>query len=119
MTDNTIDIQVDGEMVNVQVEELGSLEVMRWAAKAPESLKQGNPEAVASGPEVVDYMVELATEQTLMTEELLDELEQEELGRFLGGVVALAFGQEPDIDRDEPKTIDFSENSSVDLGDWE
>jgi len=30
MTDNTIDIRVDGERVEVQVEELGSLEILRW-----------------------------------------------------------------------------------------
>jgi len=30
MTDNTIDIRVDGETVEVQVEELGSLEILRW-----------------------------------------------------------------------------------------
>lgn len=119
MTDNTIDVRVNGETVEVQVEELGSLEILRWAAKAPDSLKQGDPEAVASGPEIVDFMVELATEQTVMTEDLLDELDQEELGRFLGGVVSLAFGQDAELDRDEPQTIDFNEDGSVDLGDWE
>lgn len=119
MTNNTIDILVDGETVEVQVEELSSLEIMRWAAKAPDALKQGDPNEVKSGPELIDFMVELATEQTVMTEELLKELDQEELGRFLSGVVSYAFGEEPDLDRDEPQTIDFNEDGSVDLGDWE
>jgi len=119
MTDNTIDIRVDGERIEVEVEELNSLEIMRWAAKAPDALKQGDPDAVASGPELIDFMVELATEQTVLTENLLKELDEQELGRFLGGVVSLAFGEEADLDRDEPQTIDFNEDGSVDLGDWE
>jgi len=110
MSDNTIDIRVDGETVEVEVEELSSLEIMRWAAKAPDSLKQGDPDKVKSGPELIDFMVELATEQTVLTEELLKELDQEELGRFLGGVVSYAFGEEADLNRDEPQTIDFDVN---------
>ena len=107
MTDNTIDIHVDGETVEVQVEELSSLEIMRWAARAPDSLKQGDPDEVKSGPELIDFMVELATEQTVLTEELLKEIDQEELGRFLGGVVSLAFGEKAELNRKNSQTIDF------------
>lgn len=118
MTDNIIDVRVNGETVDVQVEELSPIEIMRWAAKAPDSLKQDEPELDSIGPESIDFMIELATEQTILTEELLQELNQDELGRFFGGVVAYAFGEEPDLDRDEPDTINF-EDDSVDLGDWE
>lgn len=119
MTDNTIDIRVNGETVDVHVEQLGSLEVLRWATKAPTSIKQEDPDDVQAGPEAIDFMVDLTTSQTIMTEELLDELDQDELARFLGGVISIAFGEEPELDRDEPQTFDFNDDGSVDLTDWE
>lgn len=115
---NTIEIQVEGETVEIEVEELSSLEQMRWAAQAPDALKQDSAESVQVGPELIDYMVDLATAQTVMTEELLDELDQKELGRFLGGAVSIAFGEEPDLDRDELQTIEFNDDGSVDLDEW-
>jgi hypothetical protein len=113
----TVDVKADGETVDVEVEELGPLEVMTWAAKAPDQLKNAEKE-VEVDVEVLNFMVDLATEQTVMTRDLLNELDKEELGRFLGAVVAYSFGEEADLERDEPEEIDFESDEFFSLDEW-
>lgn len=115
MSNNTIDVKVDGETVDIEVEKLSPVEVMKWAAKAPDSIKEADGE-VTAGPEMVEYMVDLATSQTILTEELLSEIEKNELSRFLGGVIAYAFGEEADLKRTEEKSIEFETDDSFDFG---
>lgn len=119
----TIDIRVDGEEVEIEVEELSSLEVLRWSAKAPNSIKTKDPEDAADDPKLVDYLVDLTKSQTVLTKELIGEVPPEELGRLFNGVAAYALGSDVDLSRDETdfsqnKTIEFNDNGSVDLSDW-
>jgi len=120
----TIDIRVDGEEVEIEVEELSPLEMLRWSAKAPNSIKTGNPEDAVTDPKLVDYLVDLTKSQTLLTEELLEEVPAEEISRLFNGVAGIAFDSEVDLSRDERdfsqnETIEFNDDGSVDLSDWQ
>jgi hypothetical protein len=114
MTD-TIDIRVDGETVELQVEELSRIERMKKAAEAPDVLLNG-PNKVT--PETIQFMIDLITEQTVLTEDLIEELPKSEFERLMKGVVSISFDDDSlDLEREE--TITFNDDGSVDLEDWE
>jgi len=120
----SIDIRVDGEEVEIEVEELSSLEVLRWAAKAPNSIKGADPETAVEDPELITYLVEMTKSQTILTDELLEEIPPEELSRLLEGVVAYSFDSNVDLSRDEDDfsqidCIELNDGGSVDLKDWQ
>lgn len=83
----------DGETMEVEVEQFSSIEAMRRASEFP-----------ADGCldiETIDYMIDIATDQTVLTEELLNEFDKSELGELLGKVVSVAFGEESADDGDD------------------
>jgi len=122
----TIDIKTpEGNTVDIEVEEFSSLELMIWAGKAPDAISVENEEDVRVTQEVVEFIIEVAESQTILTRELMDELEQEELTRFFNGVVAYAFGADDvDLSRTSGQdykfddTIEFNDDGSLDLDDW-
>lgn len=121
---NTVEIRVDGDRIDIEVEELSDLEQMIWAGKAPELLKKENVDEQPSDESVVEFLIDLTTSQTILTKELLDELPQDELVRLFNGVSVYSFdaGELPERGaerhRVEDKTIDFNENGSLDLDEW-
>jgi hypothetical protein len=122
MTD-TIDIRVDGETVELQVEELSRIERMKKAAEAPDVLLNG-PNKVT--PETIQFMIDLITEQTVLTEDLIEELPKSEFERLMKGVVSISFDDDSlDFEREQTdgfkneRAITFNDDGSVDLEDWE
>lgn len=121
----TIDIKTpEGEVVEIEIEELSSLETMRMAAKAPDGIKTNDPDEIDVTLEAVQFMVDLATSQTILTEDLLEDLETDELNRALSGIASYAFGVE-DVDLSREETdyeidddIEFNDDGSLDLDDW-
>lgn len=113
MTD-TIDIRVDGEAVELEVEELSLIERMKKAAEAPEALLN-SPNKVT--PETIQFMIDLITEQTVLTEDLIEELPKSEFERLMKGVVAISFDDDSlDLEREE--SITFNDDGSLDLDEW-
>ena len=114
---NTVEIHVDGETVSIEVDELSSLEQMRWAAKAPNQLidKDGDEDVLVT-PGLMEFVIDLTTSRTVLTESLLEEIPQEELTRLIEGVIAYSFGEEPPEEKEQ--TIDFDDNGAVDLDEW-
>lgn len=121
MTDNALILEVDGEEVAIEVEELSQIEQMQMAAKAPDSMLQSDPSDVRVDKDVIDFLLDLVESQTVLTRELLNELDQEQISYVLNCVVAYSFGEEPDFgfEETEDRTIDFNSDGSVDLDDWE
>lgn len=111
---NTIDIRVDGETVELQVEELSRIERMKKAAEAPDGMLD-NPGTVT--PEAIQFMIDLITEQTVLTEELIEEIPKAEFERLLKAVVAISFGDDS-LDWEREETITFKDDGSLDLEDW-
>lgn len=98
----TVDIKTpEGDTIYIEVEELGTVGRMRMAAKAPDSMLQEDTGEIRAKPEVVEYLVTLVEEQTVLTEELMEELSGEETSRLLEAVVAYSFGEEADLSRDD------------------
>lgn len=124
---NTIELRVDGESIDIEVEPLSALETMLWAGKAPGGIKQADQESEVQVDEgVVEFLVDLTTSQTILTEDLLQELPQNELTRLFNGVVVYSFdedGELPERGADqyrvgEDKTIEWNDDGSLDLDDW-
>jgi hypothetical protein len=77
----------DGYMVEIEVEQFSSIESMRRAAEFPADATDDSIDI-----ETIDYMIDIATDQTVLTEELLNEFDKSELGELLGKIVSTAFG---------------------------
>jgi len=75
----------DGETVDIEVEQFSSIESMQRAAEFP-------GDSADVDMETINYMIDIATDQTVLTEELLNEFETSELGELLGKIVSTAFG---------------------------
>jgi hypothetical protein len=124
----TLEIRTpEGEYIDIEVEELNSIEQMRWAGKVPSSLKEGDPENIETGPELIEFCIELAEERTILTEELMADLDQSELVRTINGIVAYSFGEDTFTGEDRTTAQDFkmsddsslfNDDGSVDLDDW-
>lgn len=115
----TFTIEVDGEAVDFEIDELSSLEKIRWAAKAPDELMVAGDDRVRATPELLDFLVNLTTSQTALTEELLEEIPQEGLSTVFESVAAYSFGSEPVTEEtDETYDMNFNDDGSVDLEDW-
>lgn len=100
----TFDIRgPDGTTVELDVEEFTPLKQTIWATKAPQSLTSlgAGEHDVEVGPEIIEFLIELVEEQTVLTEELIHELEQDELNRLFQGVVSISFGEEFDSSREK------------------
>lgn len=122
MTTNTFEIESpEGEMVEIEVEELSPLERMTWAARFPGDLSS---EGFNATPEIMEYLVELVEEQTVLTRELLDELNEHELSHTFNAVVVYSFDSDdsverPSADNDEMQhDLEFNDDGSLDLDDW-
>jgi hypothetical protein len=117
---NTVDLRVDGDRIDIEVEELSDLDMMLWAGRAPESL-MGRVSEVKVDEDIVEFLIDLSTSQTLLTRDLLEELPQEELSRLFNGVVIYAFDSDEELpDRSSGETtIEWNDSGSVDLDDWE
>lgn len=99
----------EGDTVDIAVEELGSVGKMRMAAKAPSSMSQKSPSDIQATPEVVDFLIDLVEEQTILNEELIEELDHDQTSKLLDGVVAYSFGKEPQFEKDSTdETIEFT-----------
>lgn len=123
----TIELRVDGDSIDIEVESLGALGRMRWATRAPSNLKgveQGDANIEAT-EELLDYLINLTTSQTILTRELINELPQEELNYLFNSVVKCSFEDDPDIRErgaDQFRATDdettLFDDGSVDLDDW-
>jgi len=119
---DTIELHVDGDVVHIDVDTLSSLEVFQWAAKAPDVMKQGET-TIQATEEVLEFLVDLTTSQTILTRELLNQLPQEELSILFAGVVDLAFNEDAEFSRErvdssqDPKAVEW-EDGGLDLDEW-
>lgn len=132
MTTHTIEITAVGESVSIEVEELGPIGQLKWVGRAPDSLMEfttDDPDSdvttLPNDPEIIQYLVDFTTENTILTAELLDELELEVLIRVISEVFAYGFGGEPvEQDEDAPTSvsdmsIELNDDGTVDLDEWE
>jgi hypothetical protein len=131
MTTNTFEIESpEGEMVEIEVEELSALNQMSWASKAPESIRSENMDDIEIDEDLVEFLVDLTTSQTILTRELLEELTQAELTRLFNGVVMYSFGGDGDLpergadqyrvddgDDEMSHDLEFNDDGSLDLDD--
>lgn len=86
----TTTLFIDEERIDVEIEELSPLEQRRWSYK----LDVRPDGTVAMSPKMVDWMVDLAVSQTILTKELVREIPSEELDDFFNDVVNASFGNE-------------------------
>jgi len=132
MTTNTFEIESpEGEMVEIEVEELSALNQMSWVSKAPKSITSENMDDIEIDEDLVEFLVDLTTSQTILTRELLEELTQSELTRLFNGVVTYSFGGDSDLpergadqyrmdDEDDEMShdLEFNDDGSLDLDDF-
>lgn len=123
---NTVELRVDGERIVIEIESFSALERMVWAGKAPDSIKQGSNNRMDVTEDVVDFLINLTTSQTILTESLLQELPEKELTRLFNAVVTYSFDENAELsDRgaeqyraDNSQRVEWNEDGSIDLEDW-
>lgn len=111
----------EGEIIEIEVEEFTTLEQVKWGGRVPDGLKNvESPENARVTPESVQFLVDLTTSQTVLTESLLNELDMDELGHVFNATVGYAFGGDDfEVERpEEPEGIEFDDDDGFDLGDW-
>lgn len=89
----------DGESMEIEVEEFSSVEVYQWAAMMPDDMpqriKSGNLDAKA-----IQFCFALVEDRTVLTQELLEELDKEQVGQVIGETFKHAFPTS-DVDVDD------------------
>lgn len=122
-----ISARVNGEIIDIEVEELSTIQQARQAAIAPDSLIDAdpdNPDNIQVGPELIDFMEDITKQQTDLDEEYLNALDVNNCMNLMSRIVSAAFGTEPkpvnkpDDYRINSDEIDFNNDGSVDLEDW-
>lgn len=107
MTEEVI-LHVDDKDVPIEIEPLTDLEKMKWMSEAPNihtDVDKGTPEGM------VPYLVALTKSQTLLTDELLNELPQDQLGKLFKAVVEVAFDIEAGTEDDDDFGLETQDDS--------
>lgn len=124
---HTITLEVDGQQVNIEVEELTIMEQYQWSAKAPHDLRNLDSNGGPS-EDVVNFVFDLIFSQTKLTEGSINSLSQKHVNKLIHCVAAYAFGNQPtgayaesqnEYKHETNTNIETDENGAVDLDDWQ
>lgn len=122
MSERIVTVNAGNESVDIEVDEFTGITKTMRAAEAPDVMTNAKAgDDVQVTPELIQYLLDITTEVTVLTEDLLDELEQEELVRVISHVTCHAFGQTPESDEtadvyawDElPDGVTDSDNATI------
>lgn len=123
---HTLTLEVDGQRVDIEVEELTTMEQYRWSAKAPDSLLNLDSN-VDPSEDVVNFMFDLILSQTKLNKGSLNSLSPKHVNKLIHCVAAYAFGNQPtgtyaesqnEYKGETDANIETNENGAVDLEDW-
>lgn len=120
----------DGDKIEVEFEEFGSVERLMYLARAPDDfIEQADGDGIELTPDLIDYFTDIIVSQTILTEDLLNEIEMVEITRLIAAAAQLLADEEIDVpepetgddyrfDDSERDAVEFNDDGSVDLDDW-